>query len=180
MEFVNRFLENNFILWNFLLTYLNNRVRITKRGDIMFGDFINQRRKSLGMSIDELVEKSQIPKGTVSKITSGISTNPTLNTMEALCSALGCSISDAIGYSEEVNPFELVLLEKYRALDEHGKKILDFILDAEYNRCTNSENNKKLKVKTVAAVGGLEQVIVKDEEKLNAAIDEAFKKQNNN
>ena len=52
------------------------------------------------MSIDELVTKSGIPKGTLSKITAGISTNPTLSTVEAICLALECSLNEAVGYVE--------------------------------------------------------------------------------
>lgn len=61
-----------------------------------FNEFINYRRKELDMSVDELVKRSGIPKGTLSKITAGINTNPTLSTIQALCSALNCSLDDAV------------------------------------------------------------------------------------
>lgn len=48
------------------------------------------------MSVDDLVEISGIPKGTLSKITAGINTNPTLSTIEAICKALDCSIDEAV------------------------------------------------------------------------------------
>ena len=56
-----------------------------------FNEYINRRRKELGMTVDELVERSGLPKGTVSKITSGINANPKLSTIEAICRALMCS-----------------------------------------------------------------------------------------
>ncbi|MFR5717917.1 MAG: helix-turn-helix domain-containing protein [Anaerotignum faecicola] len=37
---------------------------------------INDMRKHIGMSIDDLSEKSGVPKGTLSKITAGITKNP--------------------------------------------------------------------------------------------------------
>ena len=64
-------------------------------------EFINKRRKELNMSIDDLVAESGIPKGTLSKITAGINTNPTLSTVETLCKALKCSINDAVGFVSE-------------------------------------------------------------------------------
>lgn len=102
-------------------------------------EFINKRRKELNMSIDDLVAKSGIPKGTLSKITAGINTNPTLSTVETLCKALKCSINDAVGFVSESDSFtidEQKMIKKYRALDEHGKKIVDFVLNEEYDRST--------------------------------------------
>lgn len=55
---------------------------------------INEMRKAKGMSIDELCAKSGIPKSTISKITAGITTNPTLDTMQAIARALGCRLDD--------------------------------------------------------------------------------------
>ncbi len=104
-----------------------------------FGDFINNKRKALNMSIDELVEKSGVPKGTLSKITAGINTNPTLTTAKAICKALNCSLDDALDFEND-NTFssnELNVIKKYRALDRHGIKVVDYVLNAEYERCEN-------------------------------------------
>lgn len=102
-------------------------------------EFVNQRRKELNMSVDELVKKSGIPKGTLSKITAGINTNPTLSTVEALCKALNCSLNDIVG-NVQVDSFsfdEKNIIKKYRILDEHGKKMVDIVLDEEYERCAS-------------------------------------------
>lgn len=107
---------------------------------MFFGEFINNRRKELNMSIDELVEKSNVPKGTLSKITAGINTNPTLTTATALCKALGCSIDDAFDFEKEntVSTAELDAIKKYRRLDPHGAKTVDLVLNEEYERCVQS------------------------------------------
>ena len=55
---------------------------------------INEIRKAKNMSIDDLCVKSGIPKSTISKITAGITTNPTLDTMQAIARALGCRLDD--------------------------------------------------------------------------------------
>lgn len=118
-----------------------------------FNEFINNRRKELNMSIDELVAKSGVPKGTLSKITAGISSNPTLSTVEALCSALNCSLNDAVGYVENngITPKELIHIKKYRALDGYGKEAVDSVLNVEYNRCTaapeESENEPEIEIR---------------------------------
>lgn len=93
------------------------------------------------MSIDELVTKSGIPKGTLSKITAGISTNPTLSTVEAICLALECSLNEAVGYVErnQITSQEKLYIKKYRTLDEYGKKVINSILDIEYERCAYTE-----------------------------------------
>ena len=112
----------------------------------MFNDFINTRRKELNMTVDELVEKSGIPKGTLSKITAGINSNPTLSTVEAICKALNCSLDDAVGFAlkkPELSQSEIEHIKKYRALNEHGKKMVDLVLDEEYEYC-----NPKIKLIT--------------------------------
>ncbi len=105
----------------------------------MFNEFINKRRKELNLSVDDLVKKSGIPKSTLSKITAGISTNPTLSTVEALCKALNCSLNDAVGYeNDSFSSHERILIQKYRSLDYFGKKAIDELLATEYSRCTVS------------------------------------------
>lgn len=106
-------------------------------------EFINKRRKELNMSIDDLVAESGIPKGTLSKITAGINTNPTLSTVETLCKALKCSINDAVGYDSEpdsLSSAELQMIKKYRALDTYGQKAVSAVLNIEYERCSSSED----------------------------------------
>ncbi len=103
-----------------------------------FNEYINRRRKELGMTVDELVERSGLPKGTVSKITSGINANPKLSTIEAICRALMCSADDAMGLSSLLHTYthaEMEYIRKYRALDSFGRNAVDAILDIEHERC---------------------------------------------
>ena len=55
---------------------------------------INEIRKSKNLSVDELCERSGIPKGTLSTITAGITTSPTLDTVRAIANALNCTLDD--------------------------------------------------------------------------------------
>lgn len=58
------------------------------------GSRINEIRREKNISIDELSDLSGVPKGTLSKITAGITTNPTLETVKAIARALGCRLDD--------------------------------------------------------------------------------------
>lgn len=58
------------------------------------GSRINEIRREKKISIDDLSEKSGVPKGTLSKITAGITTSPTLDTVKAIARALGCRLDD--------------------------------------------------------------------------------------
>lgn len=55
---------------------------------------INAIRKAKGLSLDELSKKSGVPKGTLSKITAGITKNPNLDTVQAIARALDCKLDD--------------------------------------------------------------------------------------
>ncbi len=57
-------------------------------------NFINQRKRELGLTNPQLSELSGIPIGTLSKITAGIIDNPKLETVRALAKALNCTIDD--------------------------------------------------------------------------------------
>lgn len=46
----------------------------------------------------------------------------------------------------EISSFEIQHIQKYRALDEHGKKIVDFNLNEEYERCTYIEEETAPKI----------------------------------
>ncbi len=52
-------------------------------------------------------------------------------------------LEDIAKSNEERIRNEKIHLEKYRALDEHGKRIVDFALEEEYNRCTAIEEEQE-------------------------------------
>lgn len=55
---------------------------------------IAMRRKEAKMTIDELVAKSGIPKGTLNKIIAGTTRDPQLETVKAIARALNCTLDD--------------------------------------------------------------------------------------
>lgn len=103
----------------------------------MWLDTFNQMRRKSGMSLDEISEKSGIPKGTLSKITAGITKAPPLETMRKLVHSMGYTLDDlydGIDASNTLSKAERVHIQKYRLLDPHWREIVDSILDIEYRR----------------------------------------------
>nr|WP_294682370.1 helix-turn-helix transcriptional regulator [uncultured Anaerotignum sp.] len=105
---------------------------------------INDMRKHIGMSIDELSEKSGVPKGTLSKITAGITKNPSIDTVKAIVHTMGFTLDDLDDFprsksGNDLSAENMELLKKYSNLDAHGKKIVDFVLNEESER----SNSKK-------------------------------------
>lgn len=60
----------------------------------MWLDKFNEMRKNSGLSLDEISAKSGIPKGTLSKITAGITKAPPLETMRKLVYSMGYTLDD--------------------------------------------------------------------------------------
>lgn len=108
----------------------------------MWLDTFNEMRKQSGMSLDELCEKSGIPKGTLSKITSGVTKSPSLDTMKTLVYAMGYTLKDlddGIESSDTLSKEERSHIKKYRSLDPYGREAVDSILDVEWRRCRETE-----------------------------------------
>lgn len=107
---------------------------------------INDMRKHIGMSIDELSEKSGVPKGTLSKITAGITKNPSIDTVKAIVHTMGFTLDDLDDFprskgGNDLSAENMELIKKYSNLDAHGKKIVDFVLNEESER--SKANQKK-------------------------------------
>lgn len=100
---------------------------------------INDMRKHIGISIDELSEKSGVPKGTLSKITAGITKNPSIDTVKSIVHTMGFTLDDLDNFPRLNNksdfpPEDISLIRKYHDLDAHGKDMVDIVLDREYTR----------------------------------------------
>lgn len=58
------------------------------------GEAISYYRRQRGLTIDQLVEKSGVPKGTLNKIMNGVTNSPKVETVKAIAAALDISLSD--------------------------------------------------------------------------------------
>lgn len=81
------------------------------------------------MSIDQLVEASGIPKGTVTKVLTGVSQNPALETVKAIAYALGLTLDDLTEprNDSKLSPSALKLAMLYDSLNDTGKALLDTV-----------------------------------------------------
>ena len=139
------------------------------------GDRINEIRKDRKMSIDELCVRSGVPKGTLSKITAGITTNPTLDTVQAIAKALECRLDDfddTPRFTKENAPSDISeeakkIAKEYDKLSEHGKGAVKAILSYEGEAAKPNPDTKAPKViqlpKGMHRSGPMTEVDVYDE-----------------
>ena len=105
------------------------------------GSRIKERRLELGLTQEALANMIGVTKGAVANYENGVST-PKIELMFRLFTALDCDANylhqdemkdSAFGETATPEEFDKVI-KKYRALDEHGKKAVDSILDLEFER----------------------------------------------
>lgn len=99
------------------------------------GQRLTQYRTEAKMTIDQLAEASGIPKSTINHIISGDTRSPSWDSIRALARALHKRPDD---FDEDAPPpftaRELELLRQFRALDAHGRQVVELVLRAEYQR----------------------------------------------
>ncbi len=102
---------------------------------------INQLKKEKRLTNAKLAQLSGVNLSTLDKITSGFNTNPTYETLQAICRALGCRLADLEDAPPPEGPryseSEKAHLTKYRLLDTYGRRSVDAVLEAEYDRMTH-------------------------------------------
>lgn len=107
------------------------------------GELVSLYRRQAGITIDELVEKSGVPKGTITKIIGGVTKTPTLENMKAIAKALNKRLAD-FDDEPEIENFlsdtEHKIIEKYRNLDPYGQETVNMILDREIARIVELRN----------------------------------------
>ena len=100
---------------------------------------IAKYRESAGLSQKELANKLGVVPSRISNWETGANC-PTIDILFEVCEVLGVSFNDIYGVypdSKFVLKYgEQDLLKKYRTLDSHGKKIVDFVLTEEADRCS--------------------------------------------
>ena len=111
------------------------------------GDRIRKQRELLGLSQTELARKTKISKQTLYKYEMNIITNIPSDKLELISKFLDVSPSYLMGWSEKacyelqdkankITSSELEHIKKYRDLDDHGKEMVDFTLQKEWERST--------------------------------------------
>ena len=110
------------------------------------GEKISLFRKERKITLDELAEKSGVPKSTINKIIAGISKSPSLENVRAIASVLGKTLDDfcdtppmRVGVTND----EMEIVKKFRTLDAYGKETVSIILDREYTRAGAAISQQK-------------------------------------
>ena len=101
-----------------------------------FGDKLKQARTDAGLKQSELAHIIGATNTTVSNWEKGVS-KPDLDMLSYICGALNLKASYFLQPTlpdDEVSVNEFKMIKKYRALDAHGKRIVDLVLDEEVNR----------------------------------------------
>ncbi len=110
-------------------------------------EIINKLKKEKGITNAQLANMSGITLSTLDKITAGINTNPKLDTLQAICRALGCRLDDFDDTPEKIAPAytaeALSIAKKYDALDEWGRDAVKGLVNIEYTRCTALESEEE-------------------------------------
>jgi len=138
----------------YTVIHITIAVMIKEVMKVSLGEQINRIRKQKKISIDELCALSGIPKGTLSKITAGITTNPTLDTVKSIAAALGCSLEDLSDSPKTKKTHTLYsqkedhMIKKYRLLDVYDKQLVDDVLEAAYNHTTRNISPEDAEAKT--------------------------------
>lgn len=141
---------------------------------------IKSKRKELNYSVKDVVSKLSkrgidVSEKTVYGWESG-HRQPDADTFLILCDIYQiANLSDEISSSEEneiVSTNEQEVIKKYRALDEHGKMLVDNVLNLEYKRVTSHKNNEV--TINIAARGGENELTLSEEkyQKLLQVIEE--------
>lgn len=109
------------------------------------GERLKRLREDWGLNMKQMAQKLNMPYTTYV----GYEKNerePNLKTLALLAVCFGVSVDYLVGISDDptitsksagVSREELLLLNKYRALDEFGKEAVNAVLNIEYSRATN-------------------------------------------
>lgn len=105
-------------------------------------------RKQCSMTNEEIAEKAGLAPSTVSKVLSGNTTNPSIETLAPIIAVMGGSLDDVCGiatrnsFGDNVTQFDLELLDRFAR--EHNQKIAilqksyrDAKTSMRFSRCIN-------------------------------------------
>ena len=103
------------------------------------GEQIKKYRNMRGMTQQDIADSLGESSGRVIyNWEKGIG-RPDCDKLAKLCDLLGVSADELIGcksMAQRPTATEWNTLQKYRALDEHGKEVVDYLIDSEYKRVT--------------------------------------------
>ena len=107
-----------------------------------FGERIKQLRKDKGLTQEELANMLGLKDSAIAKYENGRVENIKRSTIAKMAEIFECSPAYLMGWKEthttdnnyHLSPSEITHIEKYRAVDDVTKNIVDTILDKEISR----------------------------------------------
>ena len=105
-------------------------------------EILTRKRVELGFSLDELVKRSGVAKGTVSKIMSGNTPNPQIESLKAIAYALDLTLDDLDENPKKseysvLSPEAQALARMYDGLDAHSQRIVMTVAKMESERVSD-------------------------------------------
>ena len=99
-------------------------------------------------NVNQLAKDTNISPMTIYSIIKRDNTKVDIEILLKLCKSLNISVEEIYKpnfksdiqselFDETLTDDEADLIEKYRALDKHGVKVIDYVLNEEYERCTS-------------------------------------------
>lgn len=100
------------------------------------GRILKSAREQAGLTQAQVAEKLGKRQQAIGNWETGYA-QPDANTIFLLCNLYDISIDSAFGTkkNEKLTTDEWSHIKKYRSLDEHGKEVIDNVLDMEFKRC---------------------------------------------
>lgn len=109
---------------------------------LTFGEKIREARKIQNLTQKQLSELIGAAHNSISDWENN-KNKPDPDTIELLCGVLKITPNYLLKSSDDdFSPIEKTIIRKYRDLDPHGKKMVDFTLNEEYERSIAERNNK--------------------------------------
>ena len=128
---------------------------------------IKQARELKDMTLQEVADLVGIAKSTVQRYEAGLISKIKLPVIQSIAAALSVNPAWLVGKSDimeiassdtfNLTRAEKLHIQKYRTLDDYGKRNVDNILENEYERCADSsvipmrESTVPYKIHTLAA-----------------------------
>lgn len=114
-----------------------------------FGERLKSARNAKGLTQKQLGDLVGAAHNSISNWEKD-QNRPDPDTIELICGTLGISPNYLLGTTgNEISPRDMSLIDKYKALDYHGKKAIDTLLDIEYKRCQEDPEHIKEEVKVL-------------------------------
>ena len=114
-----------------------------------FGSRLKERRESLNITQPQLAEMLGVSKGAIGNWETDVN-SPRATLLYDLFDILHCDANYLfqdemrdLKYKDKATPEEFEnIIKKYRVLDDHGKELVDLVLDKEHDRCIASISEK--------------------------------------